>query len=277
MTSRPPVTPAWLAELQARFGEALRTPLDRTSGTLTATPAEYAPELVDDVTSAARLAVYNRQYWFRLFTVLQDAFPLTARLLGFWSFNEHAARYLDAHPPRGWDLDQVPDDFASFLAAGEDGLLPMPPVVIEAARLDAAWRDVFRAPHVTPLRPTADDAARLLEMRLVRSPAVAFVCERFPLFELRRSILLDPTISRVDAPAPLPAPRHWALVHRDEGTLQLPLEPREAQLFALLTEHPVAEALARIERACSAAERASLPQRTRTWLARSVEESFWSR
>jgi hypothetical protein len=92
--------PPWLADFQARFGDTLRTPLDRTSGTLTATPATYDAALVAEVGSE-RLAVYNRQYWLRLFGVLHDAFPLTARLVGYWAFNEHAGAYLAAQPPRG--------------------------------------------------------------------------------------------------------------------------------------------------------------------------------
>ena len=35
--------PAWLADFQARFGDVVRTPLDRATGTLTATPERYDP------------------------------------------------------------------------------------------------------------------------------------------------------------------------------------------------------------------------------------------
>ena len=36
-----PASPAWLLELQARFGAMLRTPLDRSSGELRAETAAY--------------------------------------------------------------------------------------------------------------------------------------------------------------------------------------------------------------------------------------------
>src|SRR4051812_20796298 len=83
-----PASPAWLLELQATFGDVLRTPLSSATGTFCADTAAYPAALLARVTSRAeisqaeRLAVYHRQYWFRLFTLLQGAFPLTANLIG---------------------------------------------------------------------------------------------------------------------------------------------------------------------------------------------------
>lgn len=280
--------PQWLAELQARFGAMLRTPLDRESGTLRATPPEYDPRLLEAAedgpaaSAAERLAVYNRQYWFRLFSVMHTAFPLTTRLVGHWRFNEHAARFLLASPPRTWDLDDVPDGFEVHLEETLDGDVDLDPgrrvereALVEAARLDAAWRRVFGAPRVTPYRPSADDATRLVASRLVPSPAVAIVEEHWPLIELRRSIKSDSSEGAVPLPPRLDSAKAWALVRRPEGIGQLPLETREAQLFALLGRYTVQEALARLESACDEEERAALPTRAQHWLARSVELGFW--
>ncbi|MEO7110494.1 MAG: DNA-binding domain-containing protein [Polyangiaceae bacterium] len=267
--------PRWLADFQARFGNAIRTPLDRSSGTLTATPGAYDARLSAE-TSADRIAVYNRQYWFRLFDVLHSAFPLTARLLGFWEFNEYAGKFFLAKPPRGWDLDDAPNGFEIFFRdtlerENEDEKLAL----LESIRIDAAWRSVFRAPLTPPFRPSADDAARLLTLQLTPSPSVAFVEDHFALMELRKNVLAD--FDRAVAfPPRLSQARCWALACTEQGTLQMSLKPREMQLFALLREFPVGEALARLEHACSAEERAELPERTRQWLARSVEQNFWS-
>ena len=76
-------------------------------------------------------------------------------------------------------------------------------------------------------------------------------------------------------PPALPSSRAWALVRKDDGILQVPLEPREAELFALLGNFSVREALARLERMCCAEERARLPANAQAWLARSVERDFW--
>ncbi len=262
--------PAWLADFQARFGEVIRTPLDRATGTLTATPDSYDPRIAQD-SGAEKLAVYNRQIWFRFFDVMQSAFPLTMRLLGAWTFNDHAAKFLLANPPRGWDIDRVPDGFEKVFA--DDPRLER----VEASRIDAAWREVFRAPEVTVFHPSAEDAASLLDSRLALSPAVAFVEEHFALIDLRKKILREPGETRVDAPPRFSPSKWWAIVRRDEGTLQVPLEAREAELLASLQTRTVRDALGVLEDSCSMEERATLPAKTRAWLARSVTLEFFSR
>jgi len=276
-----PPPPAWLAALQDRFGAVLRTPLARATGTLTAVVVAYDPDAVRDArdahnaTAAERLAVYNRQYWFRLFGVMQTAFPLTTRLLGHWRFNDYAARFLLAHPPHHWALDRVPDGFAPFLAEALDPS-DAREALVEAARIDTAWRELFRAPAVAPFRPTAADAARLLDARLVPSPATALVAEHFPLLELKADLASIPGEAPVPAPARLPHPRWWMLLREPDGVRQLPLAPLEGELLALLARHTVRDALARLEAACTEAERDALPSHAQRWLARSVERGFWA-
>lgn len=266
--------PAWLADVQARFGAAIRTPLDRSSGTLAATPAAYDAALAAD-TCPARLAVYNRQYWFRLLDLMHGAFPLTARVLGAWHFNDHAARFLRETPPRGWDLDRATDGFVAFFTAST-AAEPDCDLLVQSARIDAAWSQVFRAPQPLPFRPTPEDAARLLDLQLVQSHAVVVVEENAPLLDLRRRLLQLSGESRVPLPARHAEPRFAALMARDSGTLQLALEPLEARLLALLCAHTVREALARLEHACAADERAQLPAKTHAWLGRGVQQGFWS-
>ena len=255
--------PPWLADFEARFGATLRASLDRSTGRLEAAPSAYDASLTADTVTPARLAVYNRQYWFRLFEVMHAAFPLVTRLVGPWEMNGHVARFLLAHPPRSWDIDAAGDGFEDFLT--DEALR-------EAARVDAAWRRVRRAPAVTPFRPTAADAARLLESALVLSPAVAFVRESWPLMELRAT----PGDGRLALPARLPAPRAWVLAASAEGIRRAPLDPRQATLYELLTQRPLAHALAELESSSSPDEAAELPELARRWLAESVERGYWS-
>jgi hypothetical protein len=270
--------PEWLADYQARFGAMLRTPLERETGTLTAHPEKYDTLLVADVLDAAnarapeRLAVYNRQYWFRLFEVLHGAFPLTAALLGYWELNGVTARYLAESVPAGWDVDAVADGFADFFVRVADG--PHRDVLVEAVRIDAAFRDVWRAPNAAPFRPSAADAPHLLDARLILSPALRLVPQHYPLLALRARLLAERP-ARVDVPAPLARGEWWAIQRRDEATLQLALEPREAQLFAALGELVVRDALARVESECKGKERVELPEKARGWLARAALRGFF--
>ena len=274
--------PGWLADFQARFGTMLRTPLDRSSGTLTAATAEYDPHLCAEAlagplaSGAERLAVYNRQYWFRLFSVLHAGFPLTARLMGYWELNEVAANYLIAHPPRGWDIEHIADGFRAFF---EDSLGESAPAwrltLIESVRIDAAYREVFRAASLPPFRPTASDAADLLTGHLVALPALRLVEEHRALLALRTTLLAASNSATAELPPLLARPQAWAIVRREAGTAHIPLEAREAELLALLGQHSVADALGRLESSCSGEERANLPEQVRAWLARSIELGFW--
>lgn len=273
--------PAWLGELQALFGAAIRTPLERASGTLTARPSAYDPHFVEllggpSAKGAERLAVYNRQYWFRLFDALQTAFPLTARLVGYWSFNDTAARFLLARPPRGWSIDEVPLGFEAFFAeAIECADVNRRQALVESARIDAAWRAAFAAEKAPAFRPSDADASRLLDGQLVPSEAVRIVEEHRSLVELRRGLARHAGSGPLALPPLLPLPRWWAIVGVGDGIAPMPLEQREAELLNLLGQHPVRRALACLEQACPPEERAGLPEKTRAWLARSVAAGFW--
>jgi hypothetical protein len=281
--------PKWLEELELRFGAMLALPLDRTSGELRATPSDFDPMLERDArrgrsSPGAQLAIYQRQYWARLFTLLHAAFPLTTRLLGHWHFNEVAVRFLTAHPPAHGDIEAVAEGFDDFVAQTSEGPLIVrtrPDVtleaqaLVEAARLDAAYHRVARSPRVAPFRPDSSDRQRLLTGRLVLSPCVALVTDSFGLCELRAELVHAPGETPVAAPERLRAPRHWALVRSGLVLRLLPLEPREHELLQLLAERPVSEALATLEASCSEAECANLPGRVERWLGRGVEYGFW--
>jgi hypothetical protein len=225
---------------------------------------------------AERLAVYNRQYWFRLFSVLHAGFPLTARLMGYWELNEVAANYLIAHPPCGWDIEHIADGFRAFF---EDSLGESAPAwrltLIESVRIDAAYREVFRAASLPPFRPTASDAADLLTGHLVALPALRLVEEHRALLALRTTLLAASNSATAELLPLLARPQAWAIVRREAGTAHIPLEAREAELLALLGQHSVADALGRIESSCPAEERANLPEQVHAWLARSIELGFW--
>jgi hypothetical protein len=304
--------PGWLAAFQAELGGVLRTPLSRETGQLRSSARGFSPAIEAEARArpnrSAReaLAIYNRQYWFRLFGVMQGAFPLTTRGLGAWTFNFHAERFLLTHPPSSWDVDCVPQGFERFLtsaletapeaaprstgqassAAPEAPFAPQGPpplawpraAILEAARIDAAVRQVLHAPPVSPFRPGPDDADRLERGRLRASEAAAWFAESWPLLEQRQA--LERAGWPETRPAPLPGrhptPRFWVILRTSAGLVYLPLEAREAQLLTLLGQHAVGDALARLEAACPDDERPALPARTHAWLARSVELGVWS-
>lgn len=285
-----PNSPEWLRELQSRFSDLLRTPLERSTGSLRAPSATYDDRLVSAVLpsptvgNAERLAVYHRQYWFRLFTALRALYPLSARLVGDWHFNDLAARHLLKRPPHGFDLDVIGDDFEHSITEhlGEtraNGDLARwsvdPTAVLEAARVDAAFHRVMRASHSEPLRLAAADASRLSDSCLRLSPSAALVQERWPLAELRAGLVESQEGTQIQLAERWPSPRHWLVLRQGSKLGLLALEPREAELLGLLQQLPLARALGRLEAAAPPAERALLPERTQAWLGRSVRLGIW--
>lgn len=283
--------PTWLAQFQERFGQMVRTPLDGASGTLDVTPQSYDPELMRVALGSRmlpatdRLAIYNRQYWFRLFTVFHGAFPLTTRLMSHFTFNAYVSRFLLARPPCDWDIDSMLVGFDDFLVeALPSGTVPIAgqrlgidvPAVVQAARIDTAFHRVFRAPAVEPFHPGAEHAEQLLASRLVATPAAAVLEEHWPLCELRRSIASDTGEGAVALPERLSQPRFWLLLRAGTNLRLLALEPHEAQLWRLVQENSVATALAKLEQGCSNDELLDLPANAQRWLARSVTLGLWT-
>lgn len=290
-------SPRWLVEFQREFSAVLRAPLDRTLGALQADVQQYPEGIAGDAVATTalsareRLAVYNRQYWYRLFSVLQRAYPLTTHLLGPWVFNGLASRYFEAHPPTHRELDRVAVGFSGHLlerlecegaqalrvaaAPGRSLELPLA-ALMDAVRLDAAWRAVFVAPAAGTFSLSPADAARLALARLERAPAVALVWLGYPLVELRVQALSRPLEKPLPVPMSLSEPVPWLLVRTQRGVGYVKLERTEGQLFEELFEYPVGAALARVEQRVSENERASLPQKTQAWLARSVRLGVWS-
>jgi len=281
---------AWLADFQRAFGEVLRTPLDASSGSLRARTDRYAPQLTAAVGDApscsgrARLAVYNRQYWFRLLTTMQTSWPLTARLLGLFFFNLHAQRFLLQQPPRHFDLRVVTLGFDVYLArsmgAAEvdigPGEKPVPrAALLEAATLDAAFARVFYAPAEPRFDPL-QLSGPLTDCKLKSSAAYARVRERWPLAELRCTLTDARSERAVALPEPHAHAQAWALFRNERGVAQVRLAPLQLRLLELLEQHPLGHALAQLEAEAEPAARPALPEHTRVWLAQGVACGFWT-
>lgn len=153
---RPP--PPWLSELQADLGALLRSPLDPSSGTFRAPVEAYDPALVAQIAAGVgvgpatprdRIAVYHRQGWVRLFDGLQKAWPRSARVLGYWRFNQVVSRHLAENPPAHNDLDRAADGLEGPLRAAGDAELLAEAVTADAAERRAtlaAWVGLWAPP-----------------------------------------------------------------------------------------------------------------------------------
>jgi hypothetical protein len=174
------------------------------------------------VDAVERLGAYRMQYWFRLLTLLQKDNPLLGHLIGWETFNPLAAQFLQAHPPIR-DPSRLSDEFPRWLQARGSRA-----TWIEAAQVDQAWEEVFRAEEGP--RPDADSLAAVAEGRaeLVLQPSFRLVRLNRDWISLRFALLEGSTV--VPGP-PRVHPRHWA-ISRNGSTLRAdPLEPGMADLL----------------------------------------------
>lgn len=285
MSHRPP--PSELAALQQHFTTVLRTPLDTRTGTFTPDlqrcPSELRSEVIDGArgTGLERLGVYQRQYWLRLFTVMQAELPLSARLMTLFRFNRLVQHYLGDCAPREHDLGRVADRFTTWLAAHADVLhrldIRVPkPALEQALSVDEAFRQVWTAARMPRFAPNADDAARLPQLRLIPAPTCRLVDTDWPFVEARRTLMTDATAERIALPARLGRTRHWLILRTESGIGQLRLLPRQSQLYRLCASMPLEQAVTRLSDQCSRQERQDLATQVQAWLAQSMELGLWA-
>lgn len=269
-----------LERFQRAFSTMLRTPLDRETHTLRATTSAYPSELVDRVRGAGvppeeRLATYNRQYWFRLFTVLQNEHRSTTALLGAWAFNELAQQFLLAHAPHGHELGSLADTFSAHVLARlpPAGIATIPrAAVVDTLAIDSAFRAAMLAPYEAPLRLTPDAAPTLRTATLVWSRSLTILDENWPFVEQRKTLPAPLGDHRAPLPPALSTPSAWVICRAPRGLCVKPLAPVQAVLLRTLRTHSLGDSLAYVE-AHHGAEMIANAQR---WFAEGIELGFWT-
>lgn len=280
---KPP--PAELAALQDDFSQLLRTPLSVKSGQLTADLSKCPARLRQLATARtgadpdAGLIIYQRQYWLRLFTVMQTELLLTSRLVGAFTFNRIASRFLLDHPPQHSDIGHVVDGFESWLPRQRALLarlkvtLPTP-ALHQAVSVDLAYRRAAVAAIAPPWKPSAEEAETLAGQRLQLAAHASLLQEAWPLVHARTALQRDPSPEHIALDAP--AARHWAVVRTDDGFGQLRLQPRQATLYLECTRRPLKDAIAKLQQTVNKPEQASLTTKVQQWFAQGIAIGLWA-
>jgi uncharacterized protein (UPF0276 family) len=253
-----PATRVDLLDWQHALTDHLRTPLAAQHGQLRPQPGEAALlSWVDLPTelAQARLAVYQRQVWLRHFSILQAELPTVAHLLGLWTFNRLAEAYLLDFPPVDADLHQLVERWPAFLAGRTEGAQALPQgghvtreLLAEASHFDLAHRGVLAAP-VEPVLTA--DAAQLRNPHREPwplHPACAIVWAHPAMATLRQTALHRQDESPLAAP-PHAAPVPWLIQATDQTVEARSIAPLHARLYTLLTQSPLASALAQLQKA----------------------------
>lgn len=185
--------PDKLKNMQQWFASIITRPIDVNSHMNPISPSgvDMEEEAFDFIVPsprlrpAQRIQIYNQQYWWRLFTILQDTFPLLTRLFGYSDFNQLIATpYLTEYPPDTWSLanlgNTIPQWVEKFYNKDDKTL------VLDAANLDASLNEAFFTKHYHTIH---NGVSGLETKTLYLQPHIYLHKFRYHLFNFRTEML----------------------------------------------------------------------------------------
>jgi hypothetical protein len=173
-----------LQTLQQRMANAVMRPLTRnetmqkrSAGKSVADEADTFIKPNDHLSSFERLEIYNRQYWFRLFSSFEEDFPGLKSIVGTRRFEKLMRAYLEAHPSRSFTLRNLGRPLVPWLRENPQYTQPDTESAVSMAVLEWAHIEAFDNEQCPPL--SAEEIASIDEtshltlqpyLRLVEAP-----------------------------------------------------------------------------------------------------------
>ena len=198
--------PKNLLDVQKWFGSVISKPLEdgdlisEISPSGNSIRAEAAAFIVpsEGLEPFERIQIYSQQYWWRLLTILQDAFPSVLRLFGYHDFNQLlAVPYLTRYPADDWSLNTLGKRFVPWIEEyyhSEDKSL-----VLDAARLDHAYQVTFFTQDAPKLDAASEDFA---VKPLYMQPSVCLLNFAYDMVDFRKHLLKHEPEHWIEHPFP---------------------------------------------------------------------------
>jgi hypothetical protein len=139
----------------------------------------------DRLTSFERLEIYNRQYWFRLLSSMNEDFPGLCAVLGGRRFEAMSKAYLVDCPSRSFTLRNLGARLEAWLRKNPKWAGPKQALAIDIARLEWADIEAFDEKAEPALRTedlTAAAAGPKLKLKL--QPYVRLLDLKYPADDL---------------------------------------------------------------------------------------------
>ena len=152
-----------LLDIQRRMAAAVMHPLTRgetmprrrRDGASNLREADAIIRPNDRLTSFERLEIYNRQYWFRLYTSFEEDFPGLQAVLGRARFDALMRAYLTDCPSQSFTLRNLGSRLDAWFDQHPEHLGPHPVLARDMARLEWAHIETFDSEERPPLSPEA--------------------------------------------------------------------------------------------------------------------------
>ncbi|HEV2276583.1 MAG TPA: putative DNA-binding domain-containing protein [Acidobacteriaceae bacterium] len=183
--------PTTLKEIQRRMAAAVMHPLTRAEtmprrrrdGALNHAEAEAIIRPNDRLTSFERLEIYNRQYWFRLYTSFEEDFPGLEAIVGRAKFDRLMREYLTECPSESFTLRNLGSRLEGWLTAHPEFVAPHTTLALDMVRLEWAHIEAFDSEERPPL--SADAFANVGEQtELHLQPHLRLLALSYPVDDL---------------------------------------------------------------------------------------------
>jgi len=255
-----------LLDIQRRMAAAVMHPLTRAEtmprrrrdGASNRAEAEAIIRPNDRLTSFERLEIYNRQYWFRLYSCFEEDFPGLQAIVGRAKFDALMRAYLTDCPSRSFSLRNLGSRLEEWLTEHPSFIAPHARLALDMVRLE--WAHIEAFDEEERPRLTAEALASFDENSTLRlQPYLRLLVLRYPVEDLLLRVRNEDGSSTSSANnasatrkrhhvrrvAALPPKTMHLAVHRHENSVWYkPLSPEEFELLsALLAGKTLGEAL----------------------------------
>lgn len=180
-----------LLEIQRRVAAAIMQPLTRDEamprrrrdGVSNQTEADALIKPNDRLTSFERLEIYNRQYWFRLYSCFEEDFPGLMAIAGRRKFDALMRAYLTDFPSTSFTLRNLGSHLEEWLNAHAEYIEPHNDLALDMVRIEWAHIEAFDSATETVI--DADDLAEIHDGSQLRlQPYLRLLELRYPVDDL---------------------------------------------------------------------------------------------
>jgi hypothetical protein len=172
-----------LLEVQTRMARAIFVPLTATDRVGVGVDAGYIKPN-DRLTSAERLEIYSRSYWYRILDSLYDDFPGLRAVLGQRAFHCLSRAYLADCPSRSFTLRNLGSRLAEWLERNPHYAAKRYALALDMVRLEWAHIEAFDNASEKVLGP--EDLLEFSpEFRATLQPYVRLLALQYPVDDLR--------------------------------------------------------------------------------------------
>jgi hypothetical protein len=180
-----------LLELQRRMAEDVMRPLTSdfrmqsltNDGSSTQELAESYIKPNELLSSADRLEIYNRQYWFRVMGAVAEDYPGLLAVLGEEKFDQMVLAYLKENPSTSFTLRNLGSKLSHWLEGHPKFAPRRHALLVDVAKLEWAYIESFDRASRPPLSEL-DIIGLTAESQLSLQPHLQLLDLRYPVDEL---------------------------------------------------------------------------------------------